>query len=73
MFSLVSSPRQIWAYSPAGDAMDLRHYTQKDAQLNLSYEDNPDPSVTSTPFGMARSYEVCLLLLLLPLPLVRAV
>lgn len=70
----------LWAYSPAGDAMDLRHYSTIDhefvpilhfdvlcgphlnfflhSRLNLAYEDNPDPSVTSTPVGMARSYEV---------------
>uniref|UniRef100_A0A0W0G8G6 Uncharacterized protein n=1 Tax=Moniliophthora roreri TaxID=221103 RepID=A0A0W0G8G6_MONRR len=45
----------LWAYSPRGPALDMRHYDTIPHGLDLAYEDvgNPDP----TPEGIGRSYE----------------
>ncbi|KAL7413060.1 hypothetical protein BDY24DRAFT_415569 [Mrakia frigida] len=51
----------VWAYSPAGESMDQRHYDNIDHKLDLIYEDNPNPAATSTPVGISRSYEISLI------------
>ncbi|KIY70042.1 hypothetical protein CYLTODRAFT_392656 [Cylindrobasidium torrendii FP15055 ss-10] len=45
----------LWAYSPRGHAIDMRHYDTVSHGLNLAYEDvgDPDPN----PEGIGRSYE----------------
>ncbi|KAF9256383.1 hypothetical protein L218DRAFT_217472 [Marasmius fiardii PR-910] len=46
----------LWAYSPRGPALDMRHYDTVPHGLDLAYEDvgDPDPD----PTGIGRSYEV---------------
>ncbi|KAJ8073355.1 hypothetical protein PM082_011627 [Marasmius tenuissimus] len=45
----------LWAHSPRGPALDMRHYDTVAHGLDLSYEDvgDPDPD----PTGIGRSYE----------------
>ncbi|KAL0579652.1 hypothetical protein V5O48_002348 [Marasmius crinis-equi] len=45
----------LWAYSPRGPALDMRHYDTVPHGLDLAYEDvgDPDPD----PTGIGRSYE----------------
>ncbi|KAK7061860.1 secreted protein [Favolaschia claudopus] len=46
----------LWAYSPRGPAIDMRHYDTVAHGLDLAYEDvgDPDPN----PVGIGRSYEM---------------
>ncbi|KAK7056356.1 hypothetical protein VNI00_002910 [Paramarasmius palmivorus] len=46
----------LWAYSPRGPALDMRHYDTVPHGLDLAYEDVGDPD--PTPEGIGRSYEV---------------
>lgn len=46
----------IWMWSPASDAMDLRHYDTTGHGLNASYEDYVEGY--STPYGIARTSEL---------------
>ncbi|KAJ7368556.1 hypothetical protein DFH08DRAFT_28596 [Mycena albidolilacea] len=46
----------LWAYSPRGPTIDMRHYDTVAHGLDLAYEDvgDPDPN----PIGIGRSYEL---------------